>query len=87
MAPVLELLYNILDDLKQENLKRFRSLLQQDGRIGAGKLENADVTDTVDKMVDSYGPEEAVEITMNILRRINQNQLALDLENKYKEGN
>ncbi|XP_042581239.1 NACHT, LRR and PYD domains-containing protein 6-like [Cyprinus carpio] len=85
MAPVLELLYNILDDLKQENLKRFRSLLQQDGRIGAGKLENADVTDTVDKMVDSYGPEEAVEITMNILRRINQNQLALDLENKYKE--
>lgn len=87
MASVLELLYKTLDDLEQGDLKRFRSLLKQDKRIGAGKLENADATDIVDMMMDSYGPEEAVKITLNILSRINQNHLAEELQNKYTEGN
>ncbi|KTF85698.1 hypothetical protein cypCar_00041199, partial [Cyprinus carpio] len=85
MESVLELLYKTLDDLDQENLKRFRSLLKQDGRIGAGKLENADVTDIVDRMADNYGPEKAVKITLNILRKMNQNQLAIELQNKNTE--
>ncbi|XP_058636130.1 NACHT, LRR and PYD domains-containing protein 12-like [Onychostoma macrolepis] len=85
MASVSELLYKTLDDLEQGDLKRFRSLLKQDKRIGAGKLQNADATDIVDMMVDSYGPEEAVKITLNILSRINQNHLAEELQNKYTE--
>ncbi|XP_048056839.1 NACHT, LRR and PYD domains-containing protein 12-like isoform X2 [Megalobrama amblycephala] len=85
MATVLELLQDILEDLEQDNLKKFRSRLKQDGPIGAGKLENADATDIVDIMMERFGAEEAVKITLNILRKMNQNQLAEELQNKYTE--
>ncbi|KAK2887812.1 hypothetical protein Q8A67_016040 [Cirrhinus molitorella] len=80
MASVSELLCNTLDDLVKDHLKRFRSLLKDDKKIRAGKLENADVTDIVRLMRESYGDEEAVKITLNILRKMNQNQLAEDLQ-------
>ncbi|XP_051752785.1 NLR family CARD domain-containing protein 3-like isoform X4 [Ctenopharyngodon idella] len=83
MATVLELLQDILDDLEKDNLKKFRSRLKQDGPIGAGKLEDAGVIDIVDIMMDSFGAEEAVKITLNILRKMNWNQLAEELQNKY----
>lgn len=87
MESALELLYKTLDDLEKDDLKRFRSLLKEDGRIGAGKLENAGVTDIVNMMVECYGPEEAVKITLKILRKMNQNQLAKELQEKHEEGN
>ncbi|XP_048056833.1 NACHT, LRR and PYD domains-containing protein 3-like isoform X1 [Megalobrama amblycephala] len=85
MATVLELLQDILEDLERSNLKKFRSRLKQDGPIGAGKLENADATDIVDIMMERFGAEEAVKITLKILRKMNQNQLAEELQNKYTE--
>ncbi|XP_042613513.1 protein NLRC3-like [Cyprinus carpio] len=85
MESALELLYKTLDDLEKDDLKRFRSLLKEDGRIGAGKLEDADVTDIVNMMVECYGPEEAVKITLKILRKVNQNQLAKELQEKHEE--
>uniref|UniRef100_A0A9J8BYI1 NACHT, LRR and PYD domains-containing protein 12-like n=1 Tax=Cyprinus carpio carpio TaxID=630221 RepID=A0A9J8BYI1_CYPCA len=85
MESALELLYKTLDDLEKDVLKRFRSLLKEDGRIGAGKLENAGVTDIVNMMVECYGPEEAVKITLKILRKMNQNQLAKELQEKHEE--
>ncbi|XP_051751850.1 protein NLRC3-like isoform X2 [Ctenopharyngodon idella] len=84
-ATVLELLQDILEDLERDNLKKFRSRLKQDGPIGAGKLEDAAVIDIVDIMMDSFGAEEAVKITLNILRKMNQNQLAEELQNKYTD--
>nr|XP_055068380.1 NLR family CARD domain-containing protein 3-like [Misgurnus anguillicaudatus] len=74
-------------DLEEDKLKRFKSILRQDGPIPASKLEKADVTDTVDKMLECFGSEGAVKITINILRKINQNQLAEQLEMKHSEGN
>ncbi|XP_026070372.1 NACHT, LRR and PYD domains-containing protein 12 [Carassius auratus] len=85
MESALELLYKTLDDLEKDDLKRFRSLLKEDGRIGAGKLENAGVTDVVNMMVECYGPEEAVKITLKILNKMNQNQLAKELQEKHEE--
>ncbi|XP_056100737.1 NACHT, LRR and PYD domains-containing protein 3-like [Rhinichthys klamathensis goyatoka] len=85
MASVFELLLHTLDDLKKDDLKRFRSLLKDDGPIGAGKLEDADVTDIVRIMMERFGPEEAVRITLNILRKMNQNRLAEELQDNYTE--
>ncbi len=87
MASVMDLLYKTLDNLEKEDLKRFRSFLKEDGRIGKGHLENAGATNIVDMMLESYTREEAVKITLDIMRKLNQNQLALDLENMYTKGN
>ncbi|CAM4733684.1 unnamed protein product [Leuciscus chuanchicus] len=77
-----KLLYDTLDDLKEHDLKRFKGLLKDDG---AGKLEDADVTGIVDIMMERFGAEEeeAVKKTLNILRKMNQNRLAEELENNY----
>ncbi|KAK9951850.1 hypothetical protein ABG768_017725, partial [Culter alburnus] len=85
MACVKKLLHDTLDDLKEDDLKRFKSYLKDDGPVGAGKLEDAGVTDIVDIMMQRFGAEEAVKITLNILRKMNQNQLAEKLQNNYTE--
>ncbi|XP_048051499.1 NLR family CARD domain-containing protein 3-like [Megalobrama amblycephala] len=83
MASVKKLLYDTLDDLKQGDLKRFKIYLKEDGRIRAGELEKDGVTDIVDIMMERFGAEEAVKITVDILRKMNQKQLAEDLQNNY----
>ncbi|XP_073690536.1 protein NLRC3-like [Garra rufa] len=54
-------------------------------------MEKADIFDTVDKIVACFGPEEAVKVMVDILRKMNQNDLAEQLENERKraqaEGN
>ncbi|XP_067236148.1 protein NLRC3-like isoform X1 [Chanodichthys erythropterus] len=86
MGSVKKLLHDTLDDLKEEDLKRFKSYLKEDGPVGAGKLEKADVTDIVDIIIRNFGKEEeAVKITLNILRNMNQNWLAEELQNNYTE--
>ncbi|XP_051742978.1 NACHT, LRR and PYD domains-containing protein 3-like isoform X2 [Ctenopharyngodon idella] len=85
MASIEQLLYDTLDELERENLKRFKSFLRRDGPISASALETADATDTVNQMMDRFGPERAVKITLDILKKMNQNHLAEQLENKHKE--
>ncbi|XP_056608877.1 NACHT, LRR and PYD domains-containing protein 12-like, partial [Triplophysa dalaica] len=82
MGSVKELLKNSLNDLRKEQLKEFQWHLKNDYKVPVSHLEKADVLDTVDRMVQSYEPEDAVKITRKILMKINQNQLAKDL----KEG-
>ncbi|XP_051560908.1 NACHT, LRR and PYD domains-containing protein 3-like isoform X2 [Myxocyprinus asiaticus] len=84
-ASVPELLLETLDDLDSEKLKKFQWYLKKDGQISTSELENADVCNTVDKMEACYCPEEAVKITVNILKKMNQNHLAEQLVNKHKE--
>ncbi|XP_051741041.1 NACHT, LRR and PYD domains-containing protein 3 [Ctenopharyngodon idella] len=86
MASVKKLLHDTLDNLIEDDLKRFKSYLKEDGPVGAGKLEKADVTAIVDIMMERFRAEEAVKITLNILRKMNQNQLAEELQNSYTEG-
>ncbi|XP_073693962.1 NACHT, LRR and PYD domains-containing protein 3-like [Garra rufa] len=85
MASVKRLLYDTLDDLEEEKLKRFKSYLREDGPIPASVLEKANATDTADQMLDRFGPERAVKITLDILKKMNQNHLAKELENKHSE--
>ncbi|KAL0194926.1 hypothetical protein M9458_008498, partial [Cirrhinus mrigala] len=76
MASVKRKLNDTLDDLKEDDLKRFKSYLREDGPIPVSVLEKADVTDTVDQMLHCFGPERAVKITLDILKKMNQNHLA-----------
>ncbi|KAG9342829.1 hypothetical protein JZ751_015701, partial [Albula glossodonta] len=88
MARVAGLLASTLDELLADQLKRFRWNLTYDVPEGfrpipKGKLENKDVPDTVDKMLDSYGEEGAVKVTLYVLMKTGQNDLAQKLEKDY----
>ncbi|XP_067248627.1 caspase b-like [Chanodichthys erythropterus] len=86
MASVKELLEKSLNELEEAELKKFQWHLRNDHEsISKSDMENADRLKTVDKMVECFGPEEAVKITVEILRKINQNDLAEHLENKHKQ--
>jgi len=85
MASVKEQLLNSLKGLTEDHLKEFQWHLENDHEsITTSDMENADRLKTVDKMVACFGPEEAVKITLEILRKMNQNNLAEQLENKCK---
>lgn len=47
-------------------------------------MENADRQVTVDHMVENYSPERAMGITLMILRRMNQHDVAGKLERDYR---
>uniref|UniRef100_A0A673J997 NACHT domain-containing protein n=1 Tax=Sinocyclocheilus rhinocerous TaxID=307959 RepID=A0A673J997_9TELE len=86
MVSVEELLVNSLKELVEAELKEFQWHLQKDHEcISKSDMENADRLKTVDKMVVCFGQEEAVKITVGILRKMNQNDLAEQLENEYKQ--
>uniref|UniRef100_A0A8C2FEI7 Uncharacterized protein n=1 Tax=Cyprinus carpio TaxID=7962 RepID=A0A8C2FEI7_CYPCA len=86
MASIKELLVNSLKDLVKHDLKEFQWHLKNHKGFFKSEMEEKDVFDTVDKMVARFGAEEAVKITVDILKKMNQNHLAEELENKYKEG-
>ncbi|KAL1276305.1 hypothetical protein QQF64_035928 [Cirrhinus molitorella] len=85
MASVKQLLNDTLDELEEEKLRRFKSYLKEDGPIPASVLGKADATETVDQMLDRLGPESAVKIMLHILKKMNQNHLAEQLEKKHTE--
>lgn len=71
---------NSLMDLVKVDLKRFQWHLTSQKHMSKSEMENSDVLDTVDKMVARFGPEGAVKITVEILRKMKQNNLAEQLE-------
>lgn len=72
-AVARELLMATLEELSQEQLKRFRHKLRDaplDGRsIPWGRLERSDAVDLVDKLIEFYEPVPAVEMTRQVLKR------------------
>uniref|UniRef100_A0A3B4UR75 Pyrin domain-containing protein n=1 Tax=Seriola dumerili TaxID=41447 RepID=A0A3B4UR75_SERDU len=71
--------------LKDEQLKHFQWFLKQDGilegfsAIPEARLQRADRQDTVDLMVQKYGCNEALGITIKILEKISRNDLVQHL--------
>ncbi|XP_051747422.1 NACHT, LRR and PYD domains-containing protein 3-like [Ctenopharyngodon idella] len=87
MASDKELLKKSLYELVEADLKEFQWHLENDHEcISKSDMENADRLKTVNKMVDRFGSEEAVKIMVEILRKMNQNNLAKQVENKHKQG-
>ncbi len=88
MASVKDLLVDSLKELVEAELKEFQWHLEKDHEcISKSEMENANRLKTVDKMVACFGREEAVKITVDILRKMNQNNLAEQLEKNHKQGN
>ncbi|XP_035379320.1 NACHT, LRR and PYD domains-containing protein 6-like [Electrophorus electricus] len=79
-----------LNDLETEDLNIFQWHLKNGVEgflcIPKSQLEKSNRPDTVDKMVQKYGPNGAVEITLIILKKMNHNQLAETLRIKHSEN-
>ncbi|KAL7834642.1 hypothetical protein SRHO_G00288890 [Serrasalmus rhombeus] len=88
MAYIKEELQHTLENLVEEELKLFQWHLINtvEGSIQIPKvhLKNANRHETVDKMVARLGDHKAVEVTLDVLKKINQNQLAEELRTKYR---
>uniref|UniRef100_A0AAR2KX94 B30.2/SPRY domain-containing protein n=1 Tax=Pygocentrus nattereri TaxID=42514 RepID=A0AAR2KX94_PYGNA len=84
-------LLDILEELLSDDLKKYQWYLTNgvEGfrHIPKSLMENANRSDTVDTMVDRYSPDGAVEITLKILNRMNQNELAEKLRSNLRESN
>uniref|UniRef100_A0A4W5LDY0 Pyrin domain-containing protein n=1 Tax=Hucho hucho TaxID=62062 RepID=A0A4W5LDY0_9TELE len=92
MLDVPALLLTTLEELTEEQLKIFQSNLSIGWLLGfppipSRQLENADGQDTVDQMVKRYDPEGAVSNTLMILRLMNLDDLAEQLERDHTRGN
>ncbi|XDV12261.1 hypothetical protein PO909_000970 [Leuciscus waleckii] len=81
MADIKVQLLEKLDDLDSCELKRFKWFLKEYGKVPASLLENADNTDIVDEMVKNCGPNGALKLTADILKKMKQNHLVEQLEN------
>ncbi|XP_073695314.1 NACHT, LRR and PYD domains-containing protein 3-like [Garra rufa] len=88
MASVKELLVDSLKELVEAELKEFhwRLMNAEHKQISKSEMEKADIFDTVDKMVVCFGPEEAVNVMVDILRKMSKNDLAKQLENENKQA-
>uniref|UniRef100_A0A8C2DIL4 Uncharacterized protein n=1 Tax=Cyprinus carpio TaxID=7962 RepID=A0A8C2DIL4_CYPCA len=88
MVSVKELLVDSLKELVETELKEFHWHLKNAYHkcISKSEIKKADIFDTVEKMVACFGPEEAVKIMVDILRKMNQNDLAEKLENEHKQA-
>ncbi|XP_059361694.1 NACHT, LRR and PYD domains-containing protein 12-like [Carassius carassius] len=85
MASVEERLLKSLEELVKDDLKKFQWHLKKHECISTSEMEDADRLKTVDKLVTCFGPEEAVKITVAILKKIGKNDLAEQLEKEHKQ--
>ncbi|CAK6972985.1 caspase b-like [Scomber scombrus] len=88
---VPQLLLRTLDDLVDSDFKTFNWYLtscssKSYAPIPKSRLENAARRDTVSEMIQNYGEESAVNITVEILKNINNNFAAEKLKKEYAEG-
>ncbi|XP_014869252.1 PREDICTED: uncharacterized protein LOC106934087 [Poecilia mexicana] len=78
-------LVDILDDLRKADFDTFKWHLKQEtwngkGPIKESKLEDAKILAVVDLMVEMFELPGAVEVMVNILKKINRNDLVKKLE-------
>ncbi|XP_064857662.1 uncharacterized protein LOC115142655 isoform X3 [Oncorhynchus nerka] len=89
MLSVPNLLLETLEKLSRVKLKRFQWHLTEDvldklPPIPESQLKNSDWQDTVDQIMQTYGPEKAVEITVVVLRLLYRKDLAEVLERSHR---
>ncbi|XP_030636804.1 NACHT, LRR and PYD domains-containing protein 6 [Chanos chanos] len=90
MDTIPKVLLDHLEELVKADLKSFKwhltdGVLHGIAHIPRGKLENCDAQDTVDKMKQYYGAEDAGKIAVRVLREMKENNLAGKLQSKLTE--
>lgn len=90
-TPADFLLNGTLKELSPAMLEKFHWCLTKGhwdfSPISKRKLRKASSQATVEKMLDRYGPENAVKITVKILVGMDLKDLACKLESNYRGGN
>ena len=86
MNGISDVLIQKLDRLDTNSFKRFKNYLERDRKIPTQTLEKAEVSDVVTLMVDAYGESDCGSVVSDILRRMNFNDLALNLEQDLQLG-
>lgn len=86
--PVPFLLLEVLENLSTDELNKFKwflglKILKGCDPILTSYLESPHRQDTVSKMMQSYGEENAVNMTVAILRQIKLNNAAEDLHKSH----
>ncbi|KAF7644989.1 hypothetical protein LDENG_00212360 [Lucifuga dentata] len=88
---VPQLLLETLENLDNDEFNTFKwylsyAVLESCRPIARCHLESPARHDAVTKMIDSYGEKSAVEVTAEILKKINNNNAAQMLKKAYAEG-
>uniref|UniRef100_A0A8C4Y821 NACHT, LRR and PYD domains-containing protein 3 n=1 Tax=Gopherus evgoodei TaxID=1825980 RepID=A0A8C4Y821_9SAUR len=88
---ISDLLLQALDNLSQEDLKRFKDKLSHSdfegkGTIPRGRLENADRIDTKNLLMEFYSGDAAVDATIEIFTQINLRDSAAKLKEEREKG-
>ncbi|XP_071358515.1 NACHT, LRR and PYD domains-containing protein 12-like [Trachinotus anak] len=91
MARVPELLLDTLEELVAEELKIFQFFLYNEvlegfPHIPKSRVDGVDRPTTVDRLVQTYGYDDAVTVTVDILGRMKLKLRAEKLKNKYDEA-
>uniref|UniRef100_A0A3Q2PHS2 Pyrin-like n=1 Tax=Fundulus heteroclitus TaxID=8078 RepID=A0A3Q2PHS2_FUNHE len=85
MTSLKEDLWKTLEDLTEEEFKKFKWLLKDAGNdcyaIPAARLEKADRPDTVDLVVQRYNRVKSLRMSAQLLEKIGRNDLAQRLSN------
>ncbi|XP_036420714.1 LOW QUALITY PROTEIN: NACHT, LRR and PYD domains-containing protein 12-like [Colossoma macropomum] len=87
MANIPEVLLYTLENLRQDDLEGFKWHLingvEGISLIQKALLEKADRPDTVEKLLQKFGHSGAIEVTLAILKKRNQNQLAEEIRSLW----
>lgn len=91
MASVPQLLLDTLMELVDQELKIFHwylysQVLEGIAHISKSSVQGVDRPGTVDLLVQTYGPDGAVTVTVDILTRMKLVLLAETLKNNYDRG-
>ncbi|XP_048094460.1 zinc-binding protein A33-like [Alosa alosa] len=82
MDSVLNILRTSLDTLTAAQFKKFKHHVKDLGPIPWGNLEKSDSDDTLDLIVQAYTINHSDGVILTILKKMNLNQLAMDMENE-----
>ncbi|XP_065150197.1 uncharacterized protein [Paramisgurnus dabryanus] len=87
---VSDILLECLEELESKEWDKFKWNLTKDSfqgkdKIPRSKLEDKEIWDIVTCMIEHYQVDGAVEVTLMVLKRMKQNHLAEQLQEKYTQ--
>ena len=82
MDSILNILRKTLEKLTRAQFKKFKHHLTDMSKIPWGNLEKSDSDDTVDLIVQAHTVKDSERVVLTILKMMNLNQLAMDMENE-----